>query len=540
MTTNALLLAALALAIALCALCTKLSHRLGIPALALFSLIGMLFGSDGVLGIPFADAAMAEQLCSLALVPILFYGGFGTNWKTARPVAGRAILLSSAGVFLTSALTGLFCHLALGMSWWEGMLMGSVVGSTDATSVFSVLRSHKLNCKGGLAPLLEVESGSNDPFSYMLTLILLTLMTGEISAPAVVYQIFAQLVYGGALGVGVALAARAFLRRFRFASEGFDAIFLVAVALLSYVVPTLLEGNGYLSVYITGILLGNSQLENKKALVNFFDGATGLMQMLLFFLLGLLSFPSQLPAIAPTALAVALFLTFVARPAVVFLLMAPFRSSPRQMALVAWSGMRGAASIVFSILAITSPAVTNLDLYHIVFFIVLFSILVQGTLIPVVAKKLNMTDQEANVLKTFTDYTDEVPVQFLQCTLPPDHPWAGQALRTLSLPPDCLLVLLLRRGQQWVPHGSTVLEPGDTLILSGRAGGAIQGVRLYERTLETGDPWLDRPLSTLSTGTRLIILVRRGGDVLIPKGDTVLLAGDTLVINDSGVLPPEP
>ena len=118
MTTNALLLAALALAIALCALCTKLSHRLGIPALALFSLIGMLFGSDGVLGIPFADAAMAEQLCSLALVPILFYGGFGTNWKTARPVAGRAILLSSAGVFLTSALTGLFCHLALGMCWW--------------------------------------------------------------------------------------------------------------------------------------------------------------------------------------------------------------------------------------------------------------------------------------------------------------------------------------------------------------------------------------------------------------------------------------
>lgn len=143
----------------------------------------------------------------------------------------------------------------------------------------------------------------------------------------------------------------------------------MAVALLSYVVPTLLEGNGYLSVYITGILLGNSQLENKKALLNFFDGATGLMQMLLFFLLGLLSFPSQLPAIAPTALAVVLFLTFVARPAVVFLLMAPFRSSPRQMALVAWSGMRGAASIVFSILAISSPAVTNLDLYHIVFFI---------------------------------------------------------------------------------------------------------------------------------------------------------------------------
>ena len=536
--THLLLLSALV--ILACVLCNKLSSKLGVPTLLAFILLGMFFGSDGVVKIPFDNYGLAQNICSFALIFIMFYGGFGTNWSQAKPVAGKAAILSSFGTAFTAGLVGLFCWAVLSLPTLESFLLGAVIASTDAASVFSILRSKRLNLRDHTASLLEVESGSNDPFSYMLTLILLTLMTGEISAPAVVYQIFAQLVYGGALGVGVALAARAFLRRFRFASEGFDAIFLVAVALLSYVVPTLLEGNGYLSVYITGILLGNSQLENKKALVNFFDGATGLMQMLLFFLLGLLSFPSQLPAIAPTALAVVLFLTFVARPAVVFLLMAPFRSSPRQTALVAWSGMRGAASIVFSILAITSPAVTNLDLYHIVFFIVLFSILVQGTLIPVVAKKLNMTDQEANVLKTFTDYTDDVPVQFLQCTLPPDHPWAGQALRTLSLPPDCLLVLLLRRGQQWVPHGSTVLEPGDTLILSGRAGGAIQGVRLYERTLETGDPWLDRPLSTLSTGTRLIILVRRGGDVLIPKGDTVLLAGDTLVINDSGVLPPEP
>ena len=418
--THLLLLSALV--ILACVLCNKLSSKLGVPTLLAFILLGMFFGSDGVVKIPFDNYGLAQNICSFALIFIMFYGGFGTNWSQAKPVAGKAAILSSFGTAFTAGLVGLFCWAVLSLPTLESFLLGAVIASTDAASVFSILRSKRLNLRDHTASLLEVESGSNDPFSYMLTLILLTLMPGEISAPAVVYQIFAQLVYGGALGVGVALAARAFLRRFRFASEGFDAIFLVAVALLSYVVPTLLEGNGYLSVYITGILLGNSQLENKKALVNFFDGATGLMQMLLFFLLGLLSFPSQLPAIAPTALAVVLFLTFVARPAVVFLLMAPFRSSPRQMALVAWSGMRGAASIVFSILAITSPAVTNLDLYHIVFFIVLFSILVQGTLIPVVAKKLNMTDQEANVLKTFTDYTDEVPVQFLQCILPPYHP----------------------------------------------------------------------------------------------------------------------
>lgn len=530
MTLTLLLSAVVILA---CVLCNKLSSKLGVPALLAFILLGMFFGSDGVVKIPFDNYALAQDLCSLALLFIMFYGGFGTNWSQARPVAGKAALLSSLGTTLTAGLVGLFCWQVLSLPALESFLLGAVISSTDAASVFSILRSKRLDLRDHTASLLEVESGSNDPFAFMLTSILLTMMTGDLSGPAVVYQIFAQLVYGGALGIAIALAARFFLRRFSLAAAGFDAIFLVAVALLSYAAPTLLGGNGYLSVYLTGILLGNSKLDNKQALVNFFDGTTGLMQMFLFFLLGLLSFPSQLPAIAPTALVVALFLTFVARPVAVFLLLAPFRSSPRQMLLVSWSGLRGAASIVFSILAITSPAVTNLDLYHIVFFIVLFSILLQGSLLPFLARTLRMTDTETDVMKTFNDYTDEVPVQFLQCTLTPGHAWAGQPLHALSLPPECLLVLLLRQGEKLVPHGSTVLEPGDTLILSGRAGGEISGVRLYERTLDPEDPWLDHPLSLLPTGPLLIILIRRGEEVIIPKGDTVLRAGDTLVINDS-------
>ena len=301
------------------------------------------------------------------------------------------------------------------------------------------------------------------------------------------------------------------------------------MALLSYVLPTLLGGNGYLSVYLTGILLGNSPLRNKQGLVSFFDGVTGLMQMVLFFLLGLLAFPSQLPSIAPTALAVALFLTFVARPVVVLLLMAPFRSSLGQILLVAWSGMRGAASI----------AEVSLDLYHIVFFIVLFSILLQGSLIPVVAKKLKMTDSSANVMKTFTDYTDEVPVQFLRSTLTPGHPWVGKALRELILPPDSLVVLLLRQGEKLVPNGSTVLAGGDVLILSGQDGGRIPGVHLYEKALSHGTDWSGRPLAALDTGPRLVILIRRGEEVIIPRGDTVLQAGDVLVINDPEDIAPD-
>lgn len=265
--------------------------------------------------------------------------------------------------------------------------------------------------------------------------------------------------------------------------------------------------------------------------MNFFDGATGLMQMVLFFLLGLLSFPSQLPAVAPTALAVALFLTFLARPIAVTLILGPFRSSLGQILLVSWAGMRGAASIVFSILAVTSPAVTDLDLYHIVFFIVLFSILVQGSLIPLVARKVKMTDGETDVMKTFNDYTNQVPVQFLQCTLTPGHPWADKAIRDLDLPPACLLVLVARQGEKLVPNGATVLEPGDQLVLSGRAGGELEGFCLYEKTIKKRDPWLHQPLSDLDTGEGLIILIRRAGDVVIPQGSTVLQEGDVLLIS---------
>lgn len=528
--TQFLLMAAIV--ILACVLCNKLSSKLGVPTLLAFILLGMLFGSDGLVKIHFDDYQLAENICSIALIFIMFYGGFGTKWSEARPIAGKAVLLSSLGTVATAGLLGLFAWKVLGLPLLEGFLLGAVVSSTDAASVFSILRSKKLDLRYNTASLLEVESGSNDPFSYMLTVIVLSLMTGDASPSGFLRQIITQILLGLLFGVLVALAAQFVLKRFRFASDGFDAIFLVAVALVSYAAPTLLGGNGYLSVYLTGILLGNHPIHNKQALVNFFDGATGLMQMVLFFLLGLLAFPSQLPAVIPVALAAALFLTFVARPLVISLLLLPFRSSPRQIVLVSWAGLRGAASIVFAILAINSPSLVNFDLYHIVFFIVLFSILIQGTLLPLVAKKLDMTDSEGDVMKTFTDYTDEVPVQFLLCTLTEDHPWTGKPIRDLALPPECLLVLLTRGEEKLVPNGGTVLEPGDQLILSGRSGGETVGVHLYEKTIKKRDPWLHRSLADLDTRDKLIITIRRNGQVIIPKGDTTLEMGDILLIND--------
>lgn len=516
-----------------CVACNKLSRKLGVPALLAFLLLGMVFGSDGFLKIPFDDYALAETVCSVALLFIMFYGGFGTNWHAAKPVAGRAVVLSSAGVVLTALLTGVFCHYVLQMPWLQGLLLGAVLGSTDAASVFSILRARGLALKENTASLLEVESGSNDPFAYMMTAVLLGAMQTGVTVGGVVQLLAAQLGWGLLFGFAVAWGAAKLLKTMRFGAAGFDAIFMVAVALLAYAAPAVLGGNGYLSVYIAGIVLGNSEIRNKNTLVPFFDGVTGLMQMLLFFLLGLLAFPSQMPRVLLPAVAIALFLTFVARPAAVFVLLAPFKSSVGQKLLVSWSGLRGAASIVFAVMVVISPASTNFDLFHIVFLVVLLSITVQGTLLPVVAKRLKMLDTAAgaNVLKTFTDYTDEAPVQFIEVSIPHGHPWAGCAVRELVLPPATLLVALQRGETRLLPNGSTVLQLGDVVILCAMAPTALEGVCLTKKVLDAESAPAGTRLRDLPRhDDRMVMLVERHGTSLIPNGDTMLLPGDVLVI----------
>lgn len=521
-----------AVVIIICILCNKLSNKLGIPMLLAFILIGMIFGSDGIFKIPFDNYGFAEQICSVALIFIMFYGGFGTKWNQARPIAVRAVLLSSVGVILTALITGVFCYYILRITFLESMLIGAVISSTDAASVFSILRSKRLNLKDNTASLLEVESGSNDPCSYMLTVILLSVMEGTASGGAVVAMIFSQILIAVIFGTAVALITSRILKSVQFATDGFDTIFVVAIAILSYTVPSLLGGNGYLSVYIVGIILGNQAIKNKQPLVHFFDGITGLMQMLIFFLLGLLSFPSQMPEVFFTSMIIAVFLTFVARPVSVFLLLTPFGCKVKQQLLVSLAGLRGAASIVFAIMATISSAVIHIDIFHIVFGIVLFSILLQGSLIPLAAKKLDMIDEDSDVLKTFNDYTDEVPVQFIQFTLKGKHPWAGRKLKEILLPPDTLVILLQREKRKITPNGDTVLLEGDTVVLSAKALGSVEGIRLTEVTLGKKHEWIGKSISEIEMEPmKLIIMIQRNGKIVIPKGKTILKYMDKLVIN---------
>lgn len=515
-----------------CVVLNRLTSRLGIPTLLAFIILGMLLGSDGIFKIPFDNFDIAEKICSVALIFIMFYGGFGTKWSEAKPIAVKAVLLSTIGVLLTALITGLFCYYALHISFLESMLIGSVISSTDAASVFSILRSKRLNLKYNSASLLEVESGSNDPCSYMLTVIVLAIMKGDANGGEIFLMILAQIVFGLLAGVIIAFLAYEFLRRFHFETEGFDLIFVVAVAILAYAVPSAIGGNGYLSTYLVGVILGNKPIGNKKALVNFFDGTTGLMQILVFFLLGLLAFPSQLPEVVFPAILIALFLTFIARPLSVFAILSPFRCKWNQQVLVSWAGLRGAASIVFAIMATIDAANTSNDIYHIVFCIVLFSILIQGSLIPFAAVKLNMIDNTVDVLKTFTDYADEVPIQYIQLKMKEGHPWIGKKIKDIPLPPDTLLVLLKRNGENKVPNGQIRLLEKDLLILSAAAPGDIDGISLTEKNVTKGDDWIGKPIADISKEEdKLIIMIQRNKKVIVPNGRTIIKENDVLVIN---------
>ena len=493
-----------AVVIVICIVLNKISNRLGIPMLLGFIVLGMVFGSDGILKIQFDNFAFADYICSTALIFIMFYGGFGTNWSEAKPIAVKAVGLSTLGVVLTAGFVGLFCHYVLKISFLESMLIGSLLASTDAASVFSILRSKRLNLKYNTASILEIESGSNDPAAYMLTVIVMTLIKGQASGGQIAYMLFSQIVYGIGIGLIIAFISSQILKRFKFTTSGFDTIFVVAVAVFSYALPTYVGGNGYLSAYIVGIILGNSKIRNKKTLVPFFDGINGLMQMLIFFLLGLLSYPSKMLDVCGIAILIAIFLTFVARPLAVF------------------------AIIVFSVMAIMNVKAEN-DIFHIVFFIVLFSILLQGSLLPVVAKKLNMIDDSGDVMKTFTDYSDEVPIQFIKFTLDGKHGWVGKNLTDIILPPDTIVVLI-RGENQIVPDGKTMLEKGDTLVLCAKSSGNIEGVHLSEKRVSGSDKYVGKTLSEIHKDD-LIIMIRRGDRVVIPQGKTIVRENDVLVIN---------
>lgn len=509
----------------------NMSHKIGIPVLLAFIILGMFVGWNTD-SIGPHNYWIVKDISTIALIIIMFYGGFGTRWGAAKPIIKESVLLATLGVIFTAGLTGLFCHYALRWEWLESFLMGSVVASTDAASVFSILRSRKLGLKNYTAPILEVESGSNDPCSYMLTIIMISIMQGAAAGTEIIWMIFAQIVFGVVCGALIAKAAIFALKRVVFLTSGFDSLFILGIAILAYAVPTAIGGNGFLSVYIVGIALGNAKFTRKKTQVHFFDGVTSLMQLCLFFMLGFMSNPASLYKAMLPALAIMLFMLFAGRPLSVLAILGWYKKYKRnQRVLISFVGLRGAASIVFAIIAVASNIQLENNILDVVFCIVLLSIAIQGSLIPKVAKKLDMTDENEDVLKTFSDYSETYDVQFSEFELTEKSTWNGKRVKEIGMPKSLLLAMILRDGNRISPRGNTQLRAGDKIILCSREYDGHAIGELKEKQIVAGNKYVGKTLDYWSKdGHELVVLIRRGDETIIPKGNTVLQADDYVVV----------
>lgn len=443
----------------------KFLKSLGIPSLLFFLAFGLLFGVDGVFKVSFADFSTTKDFASIALGFIIFYGGFCTKWITAKPIIAKASVLSTLGVFLTSILTAFFCFYFLKLELLESFLIGSVIASTDAASVFSILRSKNLSLKENAAPLLEIESGSNDPMSYVLVVLAMTLMMGN-SYGFVFVLFLKQMIFGILIGVVVAKLSVIIFRKTNIITDGNEPLFIIAIVLLSYAIAEINQGNPFLAVYFLGIVLGNSRIPNKLSVMSFFDGITKLAQIGIFFMMGLLATPQRLLGILGTGSLIFVFLSFVVRPIVVFLLLFPFKSSFGQMVVTSWAGLRGVASIVFAIIAGSSSLLINYDLFHLVFLISVLALAVQGSTLPYIAKVTNMLDKHSDIRKTFNDYQEECAIKFIRLTVPKNHEWVGQKIREINFPHDALVLYIRRDGEKILPQNSTKILANDIVTFT--------------------------------------------------------------------------
>lgn len=544
----------LGVVLALCIFVNRVTDRLKVPSLLLFIGLGMVFGLIfRAVGIGnFTDYGLGNVVCSICLVFVIFYGGFGTNFKAARPIVPQALLLSFAGTAMTAGLIGCCVYLIFhavpflgGIGWTESMLIGSVISSTDAASVFNILRTRRLNLKYNSSSMLEMESGSNDPVSYMLTVIFVAMLSvqyglsgDQVSAGVVVGMIASQIGFGAIAGVVFGLLGILVLKRFSFNMGQGGTLFIVAIALVTYALPTMLpgvfSGNGYLAVYICGIMIGNARIPQKRDSVKVFDAITGAAQMMIFFLLGLLATPEWLvrPEVLLPAALIFVAMTFVVRPVVVGGLLAPFRAKARQIGIISWSGLRGVASIVFAIYALGNLGVSTLpyDLFSIVFVLVIISISVQGSLLPLMSRKMDMLDASENVMRTFNDYQDDSEVSFVKVVIGDNHPWANKKLRDCVMPREFLVVLIVRGDEVLVPNGETVVHPGDLLVTAAPEFENNEEFNMFEVYLGKNHEWVGKTVRELRMphGT-LIAMIKRKKQTVIPFGATRLMEQDTLV-----------
>ncbi len=478
-TENILLLGSVLLFISIIA--SKTSFKLGIPTLVLFLAIGMLAGSDGPGGIYFNDPKMAQFLGAVALAFILFSGGLDTKMESIRPVLKTGISMATIGVLITAVSLGTFSAYILNISWKEGMLIGAIVSSTDAAAVFSILRSRSVGLKGVLRPLLEFESGSNDPMAYFLTIGFIYLVQEpEASIASLIPKFLINMTVGAVCGFAFGKAMIWIVNKIHLEFEGLYPVLVLSLLVFTFSFTEQIGGNGYLAIYISAIILGNSNFIHKKSLIKFYDGQAWLMQIVMFVTLGLLVFPSQIIPVLGPAVLISLFLIFFARPLSVFVSLSFAKGiNFRKKLFISWVGLRGAVPIVFATYPLLAGVAYANTIFHIVFFISATSILLQGTTIPLVAKWLKVSVPEKLKRKFPIDIElkENTKSELMELDIPEHSPAVNKEIVQLKLPKTSHIVIIHRGDKYVTPSGDTRILSGDHLLVMADSKETVESLK---------------------------------------------------------------
>ncbi len=469
---NILLLGAVLVFVSI--LISKTGFRFGVPTLLLFLLTGMMFGSDG-LGLQFNSPESAQFIGMIALSIILFTGGMDTKFAEIKPIVVPGLILSTLALLLTTALTGafIFClamisGMNLEISMLTSFLLAATMSSTDSASVFSILRSQKLQLKHNLKPLLELESGSNDPMAYMLTILLIQVIQSPdgLNGWAIATDLLEQFGYAIIISILVGKGIVWLMNRIHLSNTALYSVMLLCIVFITFAITDTVGGNGYLAVYIAGLVVGNSKVILKREMSLFMDSLTWLFQTIMFLTLGLLVNPHELKGVAVAGLLIGLFMMFVARPLSIYTCLAPFKDLPlKAQTYISWVGLRGAVPIIFATYPVVAGIPGSNIIFNIVFFITLLSLILQGMSISWFAKKLHL-DLPPEPEKEFDIHIpDELSKSLTEIKLTPKMLQHGNTLATMSIPKGNLAMMVKRGNEYLVPDGKMELFEGDILLL---------------------------------------------------------------------------
>ncbi|MBF0207707.1 MAG: potassium/proton antiporter [Oligoflexia bacterium] len=447
---------------------SKAAAKSGIPSLILFLGIGMLVGSDGPGGIYFNNPKQTQYIGIVSLIYILFSGGIDTNLQLIKPIIKPGVILSTLGVVLTCLFLGFFLPYVSSFTLMEGLLLGAIVSSTDAAAVFMILRAKGVHLKPNLRSLLELESGANDPMAVFLTIAILELIMHQNKTFFSVLMSFVQQMGIGLLfGPFLALIFYNIVNRIRLEFDGLYPVLSLAYVVFIYAIVQYVGGSGFLAVYLAGIYLGNKKFVHKKSLILFHDGLAWLMQIIMFITLGLLVFPSKLVTVASSGFLISVFLILIARPLAVFISLSFSKISLKEKVLISWIGLRGSVPIILATYPYTAGYLKADIIFNLVFFIVLTSVILQGTMIPFVAKKLKLNANPQKRIRFPIEYVprDEIRGDLFEFEVSASSIICNKSIVNIDLPPNSLIVLIQREGRIIVPRGTTVLVNGDLLLI---------------------------------------------------------------------------